>query len=368
MSTVTNMWGEIIYHVPEEALKQEELPPARFVSSFDNAVDSRRRKSSVDERMATLRNAKKLLVKDKDPVSKLKDYYTQLATACKMGASKKFNLRINFSDMSPFITCNEGDLIPLPIAFYQTTGATGFDNKSLSIEMGHITTPQQIERIMLHVVCSTEFKDLTVRHNRYQFRFGEMHTNLIQQLITAILDSNSKRINYSWIAPLQEIVIKYELEWKAKKKKKTSKLFSKPSSKGIPDFGDRHISSFSDSLTPKLPKEVKKSHTLGLGQAKLEELSRKSSSYTQFIKSLEDEMEMERMRKNIIKAYPIETISSGINVASSTSYNTILDLGGVEPVKQPSIQDTEPEPKQGSTVILKEIEEDLNWLKEDESL
>lgn len=163
---------------------------------------------------------------------KRRAYYDDLIKLCtKSGPSKKLRLSLNHGQLG-MDTKTADPFVIVPLVFRDPiTQMNIFERYGVAVEAGHITTPQQIERILLHVVMSTEFKELHTRHNRYFFHFDKMEPQLLSLLITEILNSNSKRINYSWVAPLQDLVIASQLNKPKKKKTSFKKSFGLPPKK-----------------------------------------------------------------------------------------------------------------------------------------
>jgi len=231
----------------------------------------------------------------------------------------------------------DGKLV-LPIRFI-ANGVMDTSYLGIKIEYGHITTPQQIERILLHVVMSTEFKELSVHHNRYYFDFKSLHSALLEHLITAIFNSNSKRINYTWIAPLQELVIERQLtSFKTPKKIKEKKLgfktggglldaLGRPTPKEI--FRRPKIRLTPEQVDEEIHERISRNGKLTIDDAS--ELGLPYETWINYKKSLDQLKQRETINLNYIlpsdaAIYTGTTTGTGTTVAPSTETLNFLQV------------------------------------------
>ncbi len=73
-----------------------------------------------------------------------------------------------------------------------------------------------VEKAMLYIVLRTPFVKYDITRGRYRFDFTEMNTEFIAQIVQYILTCKLERINYSWVAPLQDLIL-FPKEEKKKK-------------------------------------------------------------------------------------------------------------------------------------------------------
>jgi hypothetical protein len=70
-----------------------------------------------------------------------------------------------------------------------------------------VTTAQQVENAALHIITHTQFRDLVVFAGRYKFDFNLLSNDMLHIFINAILDAEGNRVNYSWLSPLQQLLL-----------------------------------------------------------------------------------------------------------------------------------------------------------------
>jgi hypothetical protein len=75
-----------------------------------------------------------------------------------------------------------------------------------------IVQSSSFEQKLLHIVTRTQYKNTTkIDVKRYSFDFAEMDRSFLHNVIDAIYKTTDPRTNYSWIEPLQDLIIKSEM-------------------------------------------------------------------------------------------------------------------------------------------------------------
>lgn len=142
----------------------------------------------------------------------------------KNGPSTKLKLNLP-TDYLDFHEGERSGFLSIPISCTLKEGLWLRSFEFIHVKWGMLTTIQQIENALIHITQHTKFKSLEGTHNRYTYNFNEADTALIKLLIDEVYNSKSKRINYSWIEPLQELICNREVKRIEKKKKKVGLKF-----------------------------------------------------------------------------------------------------------------------------------------------
>lgn len=83
-------------------------------------------------------------------------------------------------------------------------------------------TPQALEKAIITTITQTRFRDFKLTRGVLEFDFNMLNTAQIGALINIILSNKEKRISYSWLSPLQDLLLdkKQQVRKLQKKKKK----------------------------------------------------------------------------------------------------------------------------------------------------
>lgn len=171
-----------------------------------------------------------------------KDYFYK-DRAKKNGPSTKLKLNLP-TDYLDFHEGERSGFLSIPISCTLKEGLWSRSFEFIHVKWGMLTTIQQIENALIHITQHTKFKSLEGTHNRYTYNFNEADTALIKLLIDEVYNSKSKRINYSWIEPLQELICNREVKRIEKKKKKAglkAKNANNEHKWGAPSFDELYI-------------------------------------------------------------------------------------------------------------------------------
>lgn len=161
----------------------------------------------------------------------------------KNGPSTKLKLNLP-TDYLDFHEGERSGFLSIPISCTLKEGLWSRSFEFIRVKWGMLTTIQQIENALIHITQHTKFKSLEGTHNRYTYNFNEADTALIKLLIDEVYNSKSKRINYSWIEPLQELICNREVKRIEKKKKKAglkAKNANNEHKWGAPSFDELYI-------------------------------------------------------------------------------------------------------------------------------
>lgn len=83
-------------------------------------------------------------------------------------------------------------------------------------------TPQALEKAIITTITQTRFRDFKLTRGVLEFDFNMLKTAQIEALINVILSNKEKRISYSWLSPLQDLLLdkKQQVRKLQKRKKK----------------------------------------------------------------------------------------------------------------------------------------------------
>lgn len=101
--------------------------------------------------------------------------------------------------------------------------------KFLTIDLDKATllSPQKLETTVLNIVTNSKFNDFLVDKGDVTYDFSKLPTHTINKLIDYIMKCEKKRISYSWVAPLQDLL--FDLQEKSKKQVKKGRAAIKGS-------------------------------------------------------------------------------------------------------------------------------------------
>ncbi len=160
-----------------------------------------------------------------------------------------------------FVGKNWGTGLEFPQSLYATVNNVYKTSGILLATNSHYTNIW-VEKAILYCVLRTTFKDYTVTRGRYMFNFKDFDVRLIRSIIDHILKCKLNRINYSWVQPLQDLIIfppkpKQKI---TKKKRNEEDYVSPPEPVGYMDEDEapikKHISpGFSSGITIAPPRK-----------------------------------------------------------------------------------------------------------------
>ncbi len=160
-----------------------------------------------------------------DPFLKEKDMFQRDPTKVLQLSFEREGI---FNPIVKPVKLDKDNLINVPI-MYGPMGNRYLLSGFVKLNTPKVVTAEKLEKTILYLLLRTKYNEsLTPSYGRYLFDFNGCSTFFLKHLINTLLECDLKRINLSWVGPLQNLLIARKLDKlndskkKDKKKKRTA--------------------------------------------------------------------------------------------------------------------------------------------------